>query len=50
MNYITVLMILGAFTVCSFMQASDNKKVCKRLKALEEKVFPAEDPADEKSN
>ena len=50
MNYLTVIMILGAFAVCTFMQASDNKKACKRIKALEEKVFPAEDPSDEKSN
>lgn len=50
MNLINVLMILGAFTCCAFVQASDNKKLGKRISALEEKVFPPEVPDDKKSN
>lgn len=50
MNFLNVILILGAFTACTLIQASDNKKLNKRIKALEEIVFPAEVARDKKSN
>ena len=48
MNLMSIILVFGCFTVLCAIQTSDNKKLAKRITALENKVL-GED-LNEKSN
>ena len=50
MTFVYIGLIFVSYVACAFTQAIDNKKLSKRLSLIEEKVFPKEDPTNEKSN